>query len=650
MSVQFYSQPNTKNTIKNYVRDFLDRTDIEVGPPVKLAGKELNQAQSLRLVRLLFLSGIPNNKDIGNDILKRLQLNMCHFSPMMAGQILFQSRDSMDERSVAVLEEYLKSVAPEFIGHELDFVGVNDNFPLMATYTAITQFRLFGLDGFYQEAVRRLNQVQRLLKRRGALSEYNSPGYSILQLHVMAEMSQIIEDEALRKIVLSCEARVWADVMAHFHLETGRIAGPHSRSYRNVTSGNDDIFSVVLGTWFSELCAYPLCQFDVRRGTADPQIAMKYLESLYYLNTQFHCPVEIAKLGFDKQYPFTVRQDSEFSSSTDATTAEPKRSPAAEDETYEYAAGMTHLTTYMTETYGVGTATREFHNGGQTNAFWMNYKRKSQVRTPEDVGCVFSRYLINDKEEDSMEKEYFDMGRKLCFQHENKVLAVYKPKIGGNKVKYGSIPAFLEEHFKKQEISGNLGVESLKLTLFVPVRRTPILAVYLGEKKLGADLCGTAENPCSVFVDEGETYLAFHPLTLTDYGRKYAVEVRLDGMYLRISFFNYQGQKRDFARRGFLLTQNGFAAEISAPRESGNFDTFRKEQSLHQIEDYLDSSEHSRQTFVRKTCYQSGRVSLACAYSPVSEGIQYTTINDYPMPEPKLEITGFDVSALPFME
>jgi len=54
----------------------------------------------------------------------------------------------------------------------------------------------------------------------------------------------------------------------------------------------------------------------------------------------------------------------------------------------------------------------------------------------------------------------------------------------------------------------------------------------------------------------------FNPLLLTDYGRKAAAKVSMVKDFIMVSFYNYEGEERDFARRGFLLTGNGFVTEI----------------------------------------------------------------------------------------
>ena len=69
------------------------------------------------------------------------------------------------------------------------------------------------------------------------------------------------------------------------------------------------------------------------------------------------------------------------------------------------------------------------------------------------------------------------------------------------------------------------------------------------------------------------------------------------------------------------------------------------------LKDIFQSSVHSRQTFIRKKPrYAREGCILECEYSPVSEGIKHMSVNGKPIEQPKLKITGFDTSQLPFMD
>jgi hypothetical protein len=126
------------------------------------------------------------------------------------------------------------------------------------------------------------------------------------------------------------------------------------------------------------------------------------------------------------------------------------------------------------------------------------------------------------------------------------------------------------------------------------------------------------------------------------------VKVEKMNGYVMVSFYNYQGASRDFHQRGFLLTGNGFVAEVSGQKQSGSFDSFRKKMEAVHIEDTLYSGVHGRQTYLRRTKYSRSGLSLDCEYSPVSEGIKHAAVNGKVPEYPRLKATGLDVSGLFF--
>lgn len=61
----------------------------------------------------------------------------CHFSPMIALQLLIKYDALLEEGTREWLDGYVRNHMQEFREHDLDYLGVNDNFPSMATYTLI---------------------------------------------------------------------------------------------------------------------------------------------------------------------------------------------------------------------------------------------------------------------------------------------------------------------------------------------------------------------------------------------------------------------------------------------------------------------------------------------------------------------------------
>ena len=159
-----------------------------------------------------------------------------------------------------------------------------------------------------------------------------------------------------------------------------------------------------------------------------------------------------------------------------------------------------------------------------------------------------------------------------------------------------------------------------------------------------------SENTESIYIKDGDIYIAVHPLTVTDKGRKKAMSVRKRAGYLELAMYNYEGEEKDFARRDFLHIQNGFGFVIASDTESGSFEEFIANEQKTVIVDRFISTVHSRQTYVRHIDMNSQELSLSCEFSPASEGIKYITCNDYPIEIPKISMSGFDVTRLPYVK
>jgi hypothetical protein len=576
-----------------------------------------------------------------NGIIVSSTYTFCHFSPMVALQMLIKFGDRLETAAQTVLTDYLKEVLEQFREPEHDFVGVNDNFPCMATYTALMGGQLFGWRDLYEVGVRRLHQLKALLRRRGVDTEYASPTYTVIHAYVMAEIANYIDDEALRKIALQCEERVWVDLLGHYHPSTYQIAGPYSRAYTVDSTGYTHqaryVYYALLG---EQVAINPLNTIFADGYGDDPRnvihngLPFMQVSVANLAGADYHCPPALVNALVNKTYPFFFKATTEYGPSTDAL-AIPRTHELA--DIGEYAAGSGSISTFMTEDYALGIATNEFHNGAQSDTFHVLYRRREPVVHQADVNTVYARYLINGCQP-GQENVYptfattsgdnflWDQGRKIGLHHERTAMLLYKPKQYGRN-----------------------SVESLELAIILPAYNGVPEEIWLGDHKLDGPN-GSSQQPCSVFVKDGPIYLAFHPLLLTDHGREVAVRVRLVNNFVLISFYNYQGPTRDFSIEDFLLTGNGFVTEVASEREVGSFAAFRAKMQQVSVHDELFTCVHYRWANLRRTIYERDGLELACEYSPITEGIKYQTVNGRVPATPQLEVTGIDTCALPFLE
>ena len=86
------------------------------------------------------------------------------------------------------------------------------------------------------------------------------------------------------------------------------------------------------------------------------------------------------------------------------------------------------------------------------------------------------------------------------------------------------------------------------------------------------------------------------------------------------------------------------------PHLRNSFEEFVESESKTAIRDEFFISQHSRYTRVRSVSAEFADMTLEGEYSPASEGIKFLSCNDYVLDFPKLRISGFDVSKLPYCE
>lgn len=632
-------RPNREKVFQQ-ITEIVQKGKITTDGELKFNGEELGSRIWYRLCDILYATGLAENAQTAEMIIANYNPRMCHFTPAIVSLLYRKHEKIMSQEAKNRIREYLLSVRDAFIGHDLDFIGVNDNFPMMSALTAMNMAAIFEDETMDKEAERRLKQLESLLKRRGVLSEYTSVVYSVLQINVLARLTEYATCEAFQTIARNAQIRVWADLVAHYHPLIGRFAGPNSRAYIGDSNGAT-IFET---KWFTDL-------LDTENKFF-PE-ALEDMESIvsygYYNLEDFTLTKELFDYVHKKEFPMRFLAKSEFSASTDSTPEEAPRDFTQEDDFYEYPAGVTDVETYMTKDYAVGTATKDFHNGVQTNSFTLIYKRTEKPESAKDVRNVFCRYLINDAPKNSP-KPFVEQGRKTAFQKDGTAMVLYKPKIKGNPPTYQGLTKAEEEHYKKQEISGNIGVKSLKLSIFFPLRDgNEPEEIRIGDKVLHENT-GSSDKIVPVFVKDGSVYLSFQPLSVTDKGRKAAVTVTKEEQYIIISFYNYEGEPKDFKKRDFLHIRNGFVFSVKTKEECPSFETFIAGVKNTKITDKLETSIHQRQTYIRTVTYETEDMKLSCEYSPASEGIKHMACNDFCFDAPKLYISNFEYMDLPYMK
>ncbi|MBR5507556.1 MAG: hypothetical protein IKV88_05870, partial [Clostridia bacterium] len=349
---------------------------------------------------------------------------------------------------------------------------------------------------------------------------------------------------------------------------------------------------------------------------------------------KYHITPELKELLNKREYPFRYEATSEVSSSADESELNNfVRDFTKEDNFYEYPACEIQQHLYMTEKYSIGTATREFHNGIQTNSFFVSYKRCDEPKKMSDVRSVFAKFIVNDSEKESPYIIH-DYGRKLAIQKDNCAMVLYKPKLLRDWKN--------EREYELREIS------SLRLCVYLPKKYSKPDKIVLGNKTL--DSFNAQSQKCeSVYIKDGDVYMVFHPLCTDNKGRSSAVEIEERDDYIVISFVNYKGEGRKFSERELLHIRNGFICQVSSSDESESFENFIEKSENYTLTDEYINTPHTRQTFMRRVVFEKDNLKLSCEYTPASEGIKRIACDDRIITAQKMKLTGFDETELLYM-
>lgn len=569
-----------------------------------------------------------DSAEMANGILLSLKLTKCHFSPMTAMQILLKYEKLLKQETVNKLENYVRESFSWATSDAIHFTMYNDNFAAMAVFTLLTAGERFSERSIFDAGARKLKQLKTVLTRCGTLMEYGSPVYTPITLHVLAEMANYVRDEEIRSLAAQCETRMWAEVATRYHPPTAHFAGPYSRAYWADSVGHlNNIGGFLYYNFGEDVFINPVRDlFPPKEG----QIIHVGLETLVAPNLIWmcsgicHCPDELAERILFKTYPFQAITTTECLPGKEFVYKE-------KEEASEFPAWSGPNVTYMTEDFAMGTACAQFYDGAITDGFHAVYRRKSPALQQEDTGVVLCRYIFNDRRPEVKNvynghehgpEMFRDEGRKFGLQHEDCSLVVYRPK-----------------PYEAKRTS------SMKLSILFPCHFGEVQEVRLGAEQW---VLGEAQSldPVPVYVKDGPVYFAFRPLQLTDLGRHAAVKVVKDGSYLMVSFFNYEGEERSFETQEALLTTNGFVVHMKRAEEFADFEAFIRYVEQGVLEDELTGQLEGYTRWIR---YTHPDVELQFAYSPVSEGILYSTVNGHPRPAPRFEATGIDSMKLPFL-
>ena len=545
------------------------------------------------------------------------------FYPMLAAELLNHHGERLEAEQRDRLTNVLKA-ATEGRAQERRPGGYNDNHPLLEAGSILAGAAVVPTDtAVLATATGALEQTLRLLDRRGFLSEYTSPTYSPISMLCFAEIAEFCPSERARELARECEHRLWLEIASHWHPATCSLAGPHSRAYQidllahlhnahllmYLVFGGDAVPIHPLNhlfPYYDERQVRHHCLDEFLQGATE-----------WHLAPTYHVPDEAVELAWAKPNPTTVIATSEFGEFPRSRGTE---YPDPETPFYEFPAGHTVCTTYLTDRFALGTSRREFLQGEPDTNVHLAFARNSPARSIADVATLYPALLVGrfDPDRDTRPP---NRGRALTVQSEGRVMTLQRPRVswGGKRVDDAATE-----------------IDRIQLSLFLTCFHDRTETVRIGEQTLDG-LEGESTAPEPVFIRDHGVYLAIHPLMLTDHGREAAIRVRAINGYLDIGLISYEGEPRTFSDFELCNTLTGFVLAVSDEGEWPDFDAFCQAEAAAEIVDWQHRPSR------RETIYRCGGRELAMEISPISEGLKYAAIDGRLAPEPRFSVNGRSV-------
>ncbi len=520
-------------------------------------------------------------------------------------------------------------------GAEYMFHGYNDNMPAKASMGLILGGEHLGMESAVAHGVWNLKNLRNMLVRRGVNSEYNSPTYSPVTIHALAEIAAHANSAEARELALQCEERLWIDLAARFHPEIGVIAGPHSRAYTADLLASVTCLSSTLWFVLGDIAKpSPMVLFD---GSPDRVVhhagdyPFNVAQMTWFASGTYHIPEQAFDLFHRKPYPFRATATFEQG-----------------DGGADYPARADTVTTYLTPDFAVGTAGSGWLNGDQSAPYQVLYKRNATVNSPADYGTVFTKLVVNDEapgtlsptacspngEEDNLKSH----ASTVTAQHDATVLVatVSHLALGGppDAIPFYATPAPIAPLSRLSEL------------VAFPSHFGGADEILVGGKPRAA-WSGEVATGDWIACRRGRLLIAILPIAYSKVFGQASVRLERCGKYEVIRSTFYEGDPRDFARAELRLVCGGFVAEHASVDEYPSLAAFAAAMAQGRVTDFVFTTRRSR--YVRPATSARPALDLEISWSPASASRRYVAVNGHVADTAPVAIDGVDPRSLPFL-
>ena len=489
-------------------------------------------------------------------LISRIRAGDGTHTPATMLAILLGLDDRLDEQCRTHLRREIADELPR--ASTVQWRDGNVNHPLGAYAALILGGEVCGLSWASALGYRRLLEFQQTTgdrrtrcRRQAEMSEYNSPTYTALNLVFLGLIAGYVRDGASRALGLWLEQRLWLDVALHFHQTSMQIAGPHSRSYQEDSTGG---FSALHGV---------LIAGTGRQMYADPSLSVQFdhpstlLQSGLTAITPLHPTDAAVGVMWEKPLPLFMRKTTYSEQYHENATG---KGFNFDDEVYQ--GGWRDLTTYMNEEWALGTASLPYVNAGHSDCVMVRLRRSERIERPQDFRSFYTRGVFNDSvvgqqnrchvTGGAIDASYlYEESRCAVYQHRDRAIVFASPKRAGHR-----------------------DVRTFRLDV-IAGWAAPFDELYLDDKLVDR-FPFDAEVPSRLCFRDFRTYGLLIPLTLSPMALRTPFRLWTANGHIMLSLFNYDGPALNLSRDELTEWRNGFILHLSTAREWKSFEDFRR--------------------------------------------------------------------------
>jgi hypothetical protein len=370
-------------------------------------------------------------------------------------------------------------------------------------------------------------------RSQSVMAEYNSPTYTALTLWFLSMAAEWSRDPDTSALAHQLERSVWREVALHWHPPTHQFIGPFSRAYAEDSHGSYSALHCTLGYASGEDLALDP---DLPRFYEHPSAL---IQNALIAFCPFHLSPDLKKLAFDKPLPCTIEMNTYGESFHELAM---DASGHQHRDIEGYVGGWSRLVTHMNREAGIGTASRPYVDGVQTDGFSVRYRIADRIESSSSVRSLYTRFRFNGDTTpecqhwhisgNPVHKDlYPEEGRLFTFQHKNLVLGAYIPKRAGSLRQVSQLRC-------DYIFSNDMPIQQLE-TDIGPVTPETIVDTQLRW----------------ILIKEHKTLLVLLPLPSSDHP---VLQFSREPRRFRISQVLYTGPKRPFGREELARQHAGF--------------------------------------------------------------------------------------------